>query len=52
MGVYFYFGVVNELLQLEGGEPTDHYEYSEAVADGYLVDYLYHPAHLPSPWRE
>lgn len=28
-----------ELLHLEGGEPTDYYEYSEAVKDGYLVDY-------------
>ena len=28
-----------ELLHLEGGEPTDCYEYSEAVKDGYLVDY-------------
>lgn len=28
-----------ELLHLEGGEPTDFYEYETAVADGYLVDY-------------
>ena len=28
-----------ELLELEGGEPTDCYEYATAVADGYLVDY-------------
>lgn len=28
-----------ELLHLEGGEPTDYYEYSEAVKDKYLVDY-------------
>ncbi len=28
-----------ELLHLEGGEPTDYYEYREAVKDGYLVDY-------------
>jgi len=28
-----------ELLHLEGGEPTDYYEYQEAVKDGYLVDY-------------
>lgn len=28
-----------ELLHLEGGEPTDYYEYTEAVKDGYLVDY-------------
>lgn len=28
-----------ELLDLEGGQPTDYYEYSEAVKDGYLVDY-------------
>lgn len=28
-----------ELLNLEGGEPTDFYEYETAVADGYLVDY-------------
>lgn len=28
-----------ELLHLEGGEPTDYYEYSTAVEDGYLVDY-------------
>lgn len=28
-----------ELLNLEGGEPTDSYEYSTAVEDGYLVDY-------------
>lgn len=28
-----------ELLHLEGGQPTDYYEYSEAVKDGYLVDY-------------
>lgn len=29
-----------ELLHLEGGEPTDYYEYSTAVKDGYLVDYI------------
>lgn len=29
-----------ELLQLEGGAPTDHYEYEDAVKDGYLVDYI------------
>lgn len=28
-----------ELLQLEGGCPTDSYEYETAVADGYLVPY-------------
>lgn len=28
-----------ELLHLEGGEPTDYYEYNTAVKDGYLVDY-------------
>ncbi len=28
-----------ELLHLEGGEPTDCYEYKTAVDDGYLVDY-------------
>lgn len=28
-----------ELLHLEGGQPTDYYEYSEAVKDKYLVDY-------------
>lgn len=28
-----------ELLHLEGGEPTDYYEYHTAVDDGYLVDY-------------
>lgn len=28
-----------ELLHLEGGEPTDYYEYKTAVKDGYLVDY-------------
>lgn len=28
-----------ELLHLEGGEPTDFYEYETAVEDGYLVDY-------------
>ncbi len=28
-----------ELLYLEGGEPTDYYEYKTAVEDGYLVDY-------------
>lgn len=28
-----------ELLHLEGGEPTDYYEYRTAVEDGYLVDY-------------
>lgn len=28
-----------ELLNLEGGEPTDSYEYETAVKDGYLVDY-------------
>lgn len=28
-----------ELLNLDGGEPTDSYEYQTAVADGYLVDY-------------
>ena len=28
-----------ELLHLEGGEPTDYYEYKSAVDDGYLVDY-------------
>ena len=28
-----------ELLHLEGGEPTDYYEYATAVEDGYLVDY-------------
>lgn len=28
-----------ELLHLEGGEPTDDYEYRTAVEDGYLVDY-------------
>lgn len=28
-----------ELLHLEGGEPTDYYEYRTAVDDGYLVDY-------------
>lgn len=28
-----------ELLHLEGGEPTDYYEYKTAVEDGYLVDY-------------
>lgn len=28
-----------ELLHLEGGVPTDYYEYPEAVRDGYLVDY-------------
>lgn len=28
-----------ELLHLEGGQPTDYYEYSTAVEDGYLVDY-------------
>lgn len=28
-----------ELLNLEGGEPTDSYEYETAVEDGYLVDY-------------
>ncbi len=28
-----------ELLHLEGGEPTDFYEYETAVVDGYLVDY-------------
>jgi type I restriction enzyme R subunit len=28
-----------ELLNLEGGEPTDYYEYQTAVDDGYLVDY-------------
>lgn len=28
-----------DLLHLEGGEPTDYYEYSEAVKDVYLVDY-------------
>lgn len=28
-----------ELLHLEGGEPTDFYEYRTAVDDGYLVDY-------------
>ncbi len=28
-----------ELLHLEGGEPTDYYEYSTAVEDEYLVDY-------------
>ncbi len=29
-----------ELLELEGGEPTDCYEYETAVDDGYLVDYV------------
>ena len=29
-----------ELLNLEGGQPTDYYEYSTAVDDGYLVDYF------------
>lgn len=29
-----------ELLNLEGGEPTDSYEYETAVKDGYLVDYI------------
>ena len=28
-----------DLLNLEGGEPTDFYEYQTAVDDGYLVDY-------------
>lgn len=28
-----------DLLDLEGGEPTDYYEYETAVDDGYLVDY-------------
>lgn len=28
-----------ELLHLEGGEPTDYYEYKTAIEDGYLVDY-------------
>ena len=28
-----------DLLHLEGGEPTDYYEYETAVEDGYLVDY-------------
>lgn len=28
-----------ELLNLEGGQPTDDYEYRTAVDDGYLVDY-------------
>lgn len=28
-----------ELLDLEGGEPTDYYEYKTAIEDGYLVDY-------------
>lgn len=28
-----------ELLHLEGGEPTDYYEYETAIEDGYLVDY-------------
>jgi len=28
-----------ELLHLEGGQPIDYYEYSEAVKDKYLVDY-------------
>lgn len=28
-----------ELLHLEGGEPTDYYEYRTAVEDGYLVDF-------------
>ena len=28
-----------ELLHLEGGEPTDYYEYRTAIDDGYLVDY-------------
>lgn len=28
-----------ELLHLEGGEPTDYYEYKTAIDDGYLVDY-------------
>ena len=27
-----------DLLHLEGGEPTDYYEYKTAVEDGYLVD--------------
>ncbi len=28
-----------DLLHLEGGEPTDYYEYETAIEDGYLVDY-------------
>ena len=28
-----------ELLQLEGGEPTDEYEYEDAKKDGYLVPF-------------
>lgn len=28
-----------EFLHLEGGEPTDYYEYKTAIEDGYLVDY-------------
>lgn len=28
-----------ELLHLEGGEPTDYYEYETAIVDGYLVPY-------------
>ena len=29
-----------EFFEVESGEPTSHYEYDEAVADGYLVPYV------------
>ena len=29
-----------EFFEVESGEPTSHYEYDEAVADGFLVPYV------------